>query len=678
MTAIIPAKNYSELCWQPTGDYLSKSNISRFMQKHHIKDYDELIKKSTSDIEWFWDAALKDLGVEWYQPYTKVLDQSKGFPWTKWFINGKINIVHNCLDRHLLTSNLQPLTSKIAFIWEGDDGTVKKVTYAELNKQVCKVANALKSLGLKKGDTVGIYMPMIPEIIAAFFGCLKIGAVVIPVFSGFGASALAVRLNDAEAKVLFTADGGLRRGKVVSIKKEADFALEKVASIKKVIVVKHTRGELSRTTGTEIKMQKNRDAFWDDIIEPQPDHCPTEPLEAEDYSMIIYTSGTTGKPKGTIHTHAGALAQMAKELGYYFDVKLDDVFFWVTDIGWMMGPWEMIGVSFFGATYVIFEGAPDYPEPDRIWQIVEKYKVNTLGLSPTAIRLLITYGNEWVTKHNLNSLRLLGSTGEPWDPESYRWFFEKAGGKRCPIINISGGTEIVGCLLSPLPITSLKPCTLRGPGLGMDIDVFDDDGKPIRGGIGHLVCKKPAPSMTKGFLKDPQRYLETYFAGPEHDEHLLPPNSPWKNTWYHGDWAKVDEDGFWFLYGRSDDTIKVAGKRTGPAEIEAALIEHPAVVEAAAIGLPHEIKGETVACFVVLKPSYSPSEPLREELKNQVVKHLGKTLKPTELKFIKALPKTRSAKIVRGAIKKKYLGQPLGDVSSVENPGALDEITRAI
>jgi acetyl-CoA synthetase len=396
-----------------------------------------------------------------------------------------------------------------------------------------------------------------------------------------------------------------------------------------------------------------------------PDDGETASLVAEDTALVMYTSGTTGKPKGTVHTHAGALAQCAKEVGYAFDVKPDDVFFWVTDIGWMMGPWEMIGATFFGATLVLFEGAPNYPNPDRLWEIVERHRVTHLGISPTAIRLLKTSPLDWVRKHRLDSLRILGSTGETWDPESYLWFFEQIGGRRCPIINISGGTEILGCHLSPLPITPLKPCTLRGPGLGMDVDVFDDDGHPIRGGIGHLVCKKPAPSMTKGFLGDPQRYIETYFTkfGPD--------------VWYHGDWAKIDEDGYWFLYGRSDDTIKVAGKRVGPAEVEGALDAHPAVLEAAAIGVPHAVKGETVVCFVVLKPGHMGSEPLREELREQVVKHLGKTLKPEALKFVRALPKTRSAKIVRGAIRRRWLNQPLGDVASVENPDAIEEIARA-
>jgi acetyl-CoA synthetase len=640
------------IIWKPYGDYKTKSNIKRFMRKHKIKNYDELIKKSIADTEWFWDAALKDLGVEWYEPYTKVLDASAGFPWAKWFVGGKMNIVHNCLDRHALSWR----RNKLAFIWEADDGSVRTVYYWQLYNEVNRLANALKSLGIRKGDAVGIYMPMVPEIVTVLMGCLKIGAVAIPVFSGFGATALATRLADAEAKLLFTADGSARRGKLVQIKKEADKAVAMTPSIKNVVVLKRM--------GVDIDFKEGRDIWWHDIVPKQSSQCETEKLDAEDYSLIIYTSGTTGKPKGTVHTHAGCMAQMAKELGYYFDVKEEDTFFWVTDIGWMMGPWEIIGVQNFGGTYLIFEGAPDYPQPDRLWDVCERHGVTILGISPTAIRLLMRSGVDWVKKHDLSKIRILGSTGEPWDPESYQWFFEHVGGKRCPIINISGGTEIVGCLMAPLPITSLKPCTLRGPGLAMDIDVYDEDGKPIRGGIGHLVCKKPAPSMTKGFLKDPDRYIATYF-------------SRWPNIWYHGDWAHIDEDGYWFLHGRADDTIKVSGRRTGPAEIEAALIEHPAVSEAAAIGAPHEIKGEGVVCFVVLHPAYQPSDELRNELKEQVVKIMGKTLRPEDLRFVTALPKTRSAKIVRGVIRKKWLGQEIGDIASIENPDAIEEIARA-
>ncbi len=641
-----------DIIWEPYGDYLKESNISRFMAKHGIANYDELISRSTGDVAWFWKAALDDLGLQWYRPYDNILDMSKGIEWAKWFVGGKTNIVFNCIDRHLEAGN----GDKPCLIHEADDGAVRELSYASLDEMVCKTANALKSLGVVKGDCVGIYMPMTPEIVAAFFAVLKIGAVVIPVFSGFGATALATRLDDAKVKVLFTADGSSRRKKTVPIKQEADRALALMPTVEHVIVL--------RRMGLDVPMTPGRDHWWHELVDTQSAQCETEQLDAEDRSIVIYTSGTTGKPKGTVHTHAGALAQCSKELGYAFDVKADSRFFWVTDIGWMMGPWQMIGVQFFGAAHMIFEGAPNWPDPDRLWDMVERHKISHLGISPTAIRLLMTYDLEWVTKHDMSRLKYLGSTGETWDPDSYKWFFDYVGGKKAPIINISGGTEIMGCLLSPLPITALKPCSLRGPGLGMDVAVYDNDGKKIEKGIGHLVCRKPAPSMTKGFLGDKKRYIETYF-------------SKWPGVWYHGDWAEIDEDGFWFLRGRSDDTIKVAGKRTGPAEIESALLSHNAVMEAAAIGVPDPIKGQDVVTFAVLTPGYEVSEKIREELKMQVVKHLGKTLKPRDLFFVEALPKTRSAKILRGMIKRKYLGDDLGDIASCENPEAIDAIADA-
>ncbi|MBI4214959.1 AMP-binding protein, partial [archaeon] len=407
-----------------------------------------------------------------------------------------------------------------------------------------------------------------------------------------------------------------------------------------------------------------RDCWFDVFVNNSPDKFPAIAVDSEDYSMILYTSGTTGKPKGAVHSHAGALLQCVKEVTYCLDCKPDDVFFWLTDIGWMMGPWMMIGANFNGATVVLFEGAPDWPKPDRVWQMIDKHKITILGISPTAIRSLKKHGNEWVEKHSLATLRILGSTGEPWDEQSWTWFFEKVGRSRLPIINISGGTEIIGCFLSPSPLTPLKPTTLWGPGLGMDIDVFDDNGKPIREHVGYLVCKKPAPSMTRGLWNAPERYVETYW-------------SRWPHVWYHGDWARVDREGFWFLHGRADDTIKIAGKRVGPAEVEAALLTHPAVAEAAAIGAPHELKGESLVCFVVIKPGFEASETLREEVKKTVGNELGKPLMPDEVKFVNALPKTRSAKIMRRVIKKKYAGEDVGDISTLENPEAVDEITRA-
>lgn len=637
----------SEILWRPSLKQIKTANVTRLMQRHGLKDHQELWRWSVADIARFWDVCLQDLEIEWFKPYRQTVDLSEGFPWARWFVGGQLNLVHNTLDRHLKTRGAHP-----ALIWEPDAGPASTLTYQELAERVARVAGGLQKLGVKVGDPVALYMPMIPELVIAFFACLKIGAPVVPIFSGFGAGALATRLNDAGVRVIFTADGGSRRGKTVPIKAACDEALKVCPQVGTVIVAKRT--------GDTVPWVKGRDIAWSDF-EQDATAANTVPLDSEATAMILYTSGTTGKPKGCVHTHAGCQAQMAKELAYSFDVKPESRFFWVTDIGWMMGPWELIGVMSFGGTLVILEGAPNYPDPDRLWEIVERHRLTHLGISPTAVRLLKTYEESWITKHDLSSLQILGSTGEPWDPESYQWFFEKIGGGRSPIINISGGTEIVGCHLAPLPISPLKSCTLQGPSLGMDVDVFNEEGESVRGEVGYLVCKQAAPSMTKAFLNDKGRYLETYF-------------SKWPNIWNHGDWAYVDDEGFWFLRGRADDTIKIAGRRTGPAEIESVLIEHPLVVEAAAIGVPHDVKGHELVCFVVLSDIKKASETLAEELKQLVVTAMGKALTPKAIHCVSALPKTRSAKIVRGVIQKKYLGEPVGDISSVENPEAINSL----
>ncbi len=651
----------TDVIWKPTGEYLN-CRAADFMSKQGIKDWKELVERSTDDIEWFWRAALDYMGFQWSKPYHKLLDLSDGFPWARWFAGGEINIYSNCIDWHLEKGKTAGARSSVgaehpAILWESDDGSSRKLSYGELDELSSKVAAALISLGVKSGEAVGIYMPMVPEVVAVLFGCLKIGAVAVPIFSGFGDQPLAARLSDAEVRVLFTADAGKRRGKIIPIKPDADRAAQSLEKLEHIVVLNHCNSKCDWTEG--------RDLCWEEVVGKATPHTTTASLQAEQPSMYLYTSGTTGKPKGTVHTHGGALATIAKELGFAFDVRPDDVFFWVTDIGWMMGPWEMIGVTFWGGTMVIYEGAPNYPQPDAIWQIVDKLKVTTLGISPTVVRVLRPAGDEWAQKHPMHSLRMLGSTGEPWDHDSYMWFFENVGKKRCPIINISGGTEIVGCLLQPLPLMPLKSCSLGTSALAMNIDVFDESGKSIRNAIGHLVCKKPGPSMTKGFLGDSSRYLETYFT-------------KFPGVWYHGDWAKIDDDGFCFLYGRSDDTVKVAGKRIGPGEVEAALIEHPAVAEAATIGVPHEIKGEALVCFVVATAGNEPSPALEKTLLDQVAKHLGGPLRPEHVHFVDALPKTRSGKIVRGTIRKKYLGEPLGDLSTVENPDALEQIVKPV
>ena len=644
------AAEQSGIVWRPDPGTASRTRVARLMRRLGVTTYEALHAWSVADIGRFWDTALDDLGLSWYRPYERTFDASAGFPFTRWFLGGRTNIVLNTLDRH----RDGDLADQPAVVGEADDGSVRTMTYRQLDAEVGRLAALLRSLGIGVGDRVGLYLPMVPEVVTALFACLRVGAVAIPVFSAFGADALAVRLRDAGAVALITADGGWRRGKVAPIKPSADAAVADVPSLRHQIML--------RRTGEDVPLRHGRDLVWQDAVASLEPDGETAELDAEATAMILYTSGTTGRPKGTVHTHAGCLAQMTKELGYAFDVHAGDRFFWLTDIGWMMGPWEMIGVTALGGVVHVYEGAPNWPSPGRLFEIVERHALTHLGLAPTAVRLLRRAGDDVAEGHDLSTLRLIGSTGEPWDPESWRWCFERIGGRRCPIINISGGTELVGCHLSPLPTTALKPCTLRGPALGMDVDVFDDDGHPVRHAVGHLVLKQPAPSLTKGFLGDRERYLATYFERFGRD------------VWYHGDWAYVDEDGFWFLQGRSDDTVNVAGKRVGPAEVEAAVVSCAEASEAAAVGVPDELKGEDIVVFVVLRPGVEESEALRRRLSDAVVEHLGKTLRPKAVRFVDALPKTRSAKIVRGAIRRRWLGEPTGDVASIENPTALDAI----
>lgn len=642
----------SEYIWKPSEEFIKNANVTAFLNRHEIPSFDDLLLRASTGTEWFWDQCTHFTNLSWFEPYIQTLDMSEGFPFAKWFVGGRINITYNCVDRH---AEDKKTAGKVAYYWQGECGAEKKVTYEELYKETNQVANYLKSIGVGKEDYVALYMPMIAELMPVYFAILKIGAVVVPIFSGFGTDAVSVRFNDAKVKAVFTADGTLRRGKNILLKNMLQESLDACPSIEKCIVVK-------RLFVDDVPMTEGRDVFYQDVISDQSTKCQSEELLSEHQSMVIYTSGTTGKPKGTVHTHAGVLAQVAKEHFFHFDLKPEDNWFWVTDIGWMMGPWEMIGATHFGASLVIMEGAPIHPEVDRVFEVCKKFQVSHLGISPTLIRLLMREDEDTISKHNLKDLRMIGSTGEPWDTDSYMWCFDKIGKKKVPIINISGGTEIMGCLLAPLPVKPLKACSLQGPAFGMNVDIFTEGGYPAKPNeVGYLVCKRPAPSMTKGFLHDNQRYLETYF-------------SKFRNIWNHGDWAVRDEDGEWFLKGRADDTIKIAGKRTGPSEIESAACDHPFISEACAIGVPDEIKGESVVSFLVLKKDIGPTESLKRDVKQWLGEKLGKTLIPKDVYFVKDLPKTRSGKIVRGTIKKKYLGQDLGDLASLENQNLIEEI----
>jgi acetyl-CoA synthetase len=639
----------SDIVWRPSEDDVERANVTRFMRTHRIRTYEELVRRSQDDLEWFWDAVVEDLHIEFFEPYTRVLDTSEGIPWSKWFVGGKVNLAHVTCDTWA-----ERTPDAVAVMWEGENGEVRRVTYRELREMADRLAHGLTSLGVLAGDTVGIFMPMAPETVAATLACAKIGAVYLPIFSGYAPDAVATRLNDAKARVLITADGFYRRGQEVGMKEIADRAADGAPTVERVITW--------RRLGSPSPPSVGRDVAWDELLEQQPDRFGTLPLDAEHPLFIAYTSGTTGRPKGSVHVHGGFTVKIAEEVAYQADLHQDETLFWVTDLGWIMGPWEIVGAGAAGATVFLYEGAPNYPEPDRIWQMVEDHRITTLGISPTLIRALIPAGDEWVERHDLSSLRILGSTGEPWNPEPYQWFLEKVGGGRCPIINISGGTEVGACFLSPLPITDLKPTTLRGPALGMAVDVWGPDGRTVPPGeVGELVCTKPWPAMTRGVYGDPKRYLDTYW-------------SRWPDVWVHGDWASIDEDGFWFLHGRSDDTMNIAGKRLGPAEVESALTEHPAVAESAAVGLPHDVKGESIWCFVITKPGYATDDALADELKKVVSQQLGKAFTPDRIVFVDELPKTRSAKILRRAIRATVLGQDPGDLSSLENPSAIEKI----
>lgn len=634
--------------WYPPKELVEESNVKAFMDAEGFSDYRQMVEKSTEDIEWWWSKAVEWLNVEWFEPYDKVFDMSRGIEWTDWFPGGKVNVVYNALDRHRKRRN------KLAFIWQGEDGEVRKYTYLELYREVNRLANALKAYGVGKGDVVALYLPMFPETVVTLFAAMKIGAVAMPIFSGYSSAAIQTRLADSVAKVAVTADASYRRGKVTPLKPELDKALEGT-SVEKVVVVNRA--------DAEVEMKEDRDVYWDEIRESSK--CETVEMDPNDPALLLYTSGTTGKPKGVVLSHAGVMLQSSKEIFFNMDLKPDDVFLWITDIGWMMGPWQIIGCQHLGGTHVLFEGAPDYPEKDRIWAMIEEFEITQLGGSATVYRLLKRYGDEIVKEHDLSSLKATGNTGEPIDHDTWMWLLKVVGEERCPIINLSGGTEIFGCFLLPSPAMPLKPTTLGYPGLGMDIDVFDDAGNSVRQQIGYLVCKKPAPSMTRGFWRDPERYIKTYW-------------SRWKGVWYHGDWAYVDEDGFWFLFGRADDVIKVAGKRMGPAEIETIVNSIPAVQESACIGVPDELKGEVIWVFVTLKPGFSPSEELEKEIVDRIVKEFGKPFKPERVVFTPDLPRTRSGKIMRRLIKAVVAKQDLGDTSALENPDSLDKIKEVL
>ncbi len=640
-----------EIAWRPTPEYIDRSCLRAFIDRHALRDLDELLRRSVAEPEWFWRAVLDDLRIEFYEPYSTVIDVGGDPAWPRWCVGGRMNIVHNCLDKWIGT----PVETRVAIRSEGEDGAVRTLTYGELVVETNRCANALRALGIGRGERVALFMPMCPELIVAFFAVMKVGALVLPLFSGYGADAVATRLHDSGARALVTADGFWRRGQQVAMKAVADEAVRSAPAVAHVIVVDRL--------GLAGPAQP-RDRNWSELLAAQSDRCETERTAADDPMMLIYTSGTTGRPKGAVHTHCGFAIKTAQDMRHAFDVHDGETMYWITDMGWMMGPWEALGMTLLAGTMVLYEGALDFPGPDRLWALVERHQVNILGVSPTLIRSLMRHGDGPVRAHDLSTLRILGSTGEPWNPEPWRWLFDTAGGGRLPIINYSGGTEVSGGLVAGNVLTPLKPAAFAGPPPGIDADVVDDEGRPVRNQVGELVVRAPWIGMTRGFWNDAERYRQTYW-------------SRFPGVWVHGDWAAIDEDGLWYILGRSDDTIKIAGKRLGPAEVESVLVEHPAVLEAAAIGVPDELKGQALVCFCVLREGHAASPALAADLTALVATRLGKPLKPHAIAFVADLPKTRNAKVMRRVIRAAYLGDPPGDLSSLENPQAVDGIAFA-
>jgi acetyl-CoA synthetase len=642
----------SDFVWIPTPEDIERANVTRLMRSEGIDDYRDLVSRSQADPSWFWDAVVADLGIDFSTPYESVLDDSRGPAWPRWFVGGKINLTYNCVDRHA-----QRAPESNAVVWEGEDGDVRRLSYREIHDAVGAAAAGLQELGIKPGDVVAVYMPMIPEAVVAAYAIARVGAVYLPIFSGFGAPAIVTRLNDAQAQLLITADGYLRRGKKVPMRQTAVEAIGESPSVRNVVVYRRFPDDPIELAAGELD--------WDQALGGRREVRAALALDPETPWLIGYTSGTTGRPKGSVHVHGGFLVKVAAEAAYQTDVKPDEVLYWVTDMGWIMGPWEVVGSNANGACVFMYEGAPNHPDAGRVWEMCARHSVAILGISPTLVRALMPAGDDAVRAHDLAGLRILASTGEPWNPDPYRWYSEKVGRGRCPIINISGGTEVGACFLGQAPVIPTKSCSLGTPALGMAIDVFNPEGVPVRGEVGELVCTKPWPAQTRGFWNDPERYEKTYW-------------SRWPDVWVHGDWASIDADGYWFLHGRSDDTLNIAGKRIGPAEFESAAVEHRLVVECAAVGVPDEVKGTSVWCFCIPAPEATPGDDLADEIKALIASELGKAFTPSEVKFVEELPKTRSAKILRRAIRAVVVGEEPGDLSSLENPSALEAIEKSL
>ena len=648
-------RDVADVAWRPTPDLVSDGRLARFLRQTGEPDLESLQARATVDPGWFWSLAVDDLRLPWQRPPTQVMDTSGGPEWTRWWRGGRFNHAAAVETRAARDPDAGALT------WEGEDGEVRQLSNAQLLGAVRSAAEMLATNGVRAGDRIGIFLPMLPETVVATLAVSWLGAIFTPIFSGYGAPAVATRLQDCEASVLITADGFFRRGSVVPMKSVADEAVARAPSVRRVIVVRRL-GERARA----VPWSADRDRWWDAAADDQPDATTASPAELDPESpyMLIYTSGTTGRPKGAVHVHGGFPIKASQDLAHTFDLGRGDALFWFTDLGWMMGPWAIAGSLLLDARLVIYEGAPDFPGPDRLWSLAARHAVTHLGLSPTVVRALIPHGVEPVRGHDLRSLRVLGSTGEPWDPESWSWFFREIGGRRLPVVNYSGGTEVSGGIVGCNLISPIKPASFNGPCPGTAADVVDPSGRSIRGDVGELAIRAPQPGMTRGFWDAPERYVEAYWS-------RVP------GIWIHGDWAVVDGDGYWYIRGRSDDTLKVAGKRVGPAEVEAAATAHPAVIEAAAIGVPHAVKGESIVVLCTIRGDQTDDDELRASIAARVVEDLGKTLRPEAVAVVPALPKTRSGKIMRRVVRAAWLGLDPGDLSALDDQTTIEAIRRA-
>jgi acetyl-CoA synthetase len=623
----------TDYVWTPSEDFVARANLTRLRRQLGAEDYQELHRISIEEPDRFWPAVIADLGLEFSQPWHTVVDASRGPEWAQWFVGGKLNLARICVHQ-------RAGSNEEAVVGLYEDGARDSLSWAEFSRQVTQLAEALVALGVGEGDRVAIYMPMCPAVAVASHACAHIGAVQVPIFSGFAAPAIASRLEDSLAQVVICADWSLRRGKridmIETLLEAGQFAVQHIL-------------EWNRETRS-----------WPEFVTRQPGVLPPLEVDSEAPYLLAYTSGTTGRPKGALHVQGGFLVSIAREVAYQTNVGAGDRIHFATDMGWIMGPWTVVGGGAVGATIVFAEGAPDFPT-DRLWTLVDQESVSMLGLSPTLVRALIPHGEP---QSKLWSLRTFCTTGEPWNPDPYMWLFERVGRSRVPIANISGGTEVGACFLTTVLTEPIKPVALGFPALGQDMDVVDNVGETVRTGqVGELVCHRPWPGMTRGIWNDDgTRFIETYW-------------SRFPGTWTHGDWASIDEDGYWYLHGRSDDTLNIAGKRIGPAELESAAIASGIVTEAAAIGVPHAVKGEEAWIFCVLAPGATADD---ERVAGAVAEALGKAFKPGRILWVSALPKTRSAKIVRRAVRARVLGKDPGDLSSLENPESLSEISRAL